>query len=52
MVDKYKPSREANDKLFNFMLSARLKSIATDKAVRQGRSVGGYIRFLIEQDNK
>lgn len=45
-------NKETQNKLMNILISNRLKGIAEKKAIREGRSLSGYIRFLIEKDNK
>ena len=52
MVDDFKPQASAHDKLINFWCTLRLKKIAEAKAIRTGRSLSGYLRYLIEQDNE
>ena len=53
MVEKeYINGSQSGAKLFNFMMTARLRSLIEDKAVREGRSIAGYIRYLIEKDLK
>lgn len=40
------------DTMFSMMISSQLKSIAEQAAIRSGRSLAGYIRYLITKDNE